>query len=132
MHIDERAKYYGVRGWLLFFCVISVLYFPAEVLNHFAQAPKGIYAAIRSILAALSFNAGVRLFFIKASGIEWVRLFFVLRLIVGIVLLWGIMQSAGIATDRFFTELATLGSLIAWWSYFRYSRRVRVTYGRNI
>jgi hypothetical protein len=106
-----------------------------------AQNPSRILILLDIVVAAFSFYIGLSLWRVGRHALGILRFAFIVMLFVGLLLiLSSIAQNWMAARPRsdpqFWETLAVatqpVSSVIIWWSYFKKSRRVRYTFGRNI
>ena len=130
----------GIRGWLLLFCFIVLLLAPFRLLVEASEA-GWLAAAFDVALALFSVYVGICLVRQSRRALPLLKAYFIVLL--GLALL---VVAAGVAVALFVLrpatailqlELAYSGVQTAvfvgiWWMYFRRSRRVRYTYGRNL
>ena len=136
---SEATELRGIGGWLLLFCAGLTVISPLVVVAEAANSKDGLTIATDLGLAALYIYTGIGLWRTKANYFKWLKVCFVVNLILGVL---GILGSIWTQPDSLQHELSTSNDLAAsirsivgvaiWGSYFRKSKRVRVTYGRNL
>ncbi len=134
-----EPDYYGVGGWLLFFCFTTTFVGPAQLL----------YGAIRSRtpferfwdigLAAAFVFIGIKLWTNGPRAFFWVQVYFLVRfsLIAFLVIAVIISKRPIFNADHSFNSwleaaMSGLAGVLMWWLYFKKSKRVRATYGANL
>ncbi len=131
---------YGIRGWLLLFCIIVAFFNPLKLLVDASEAGWAV-AAFDVALAAFSVYVGICVARLSPRALPLLKAYFIVLLLLGLgsvawaaVLAWFTNGAAG---EEALMRLAGAGARTAffvaiWWSYFRRSLRVRNTYGRNL
>jgi TPR repeat protein len=142
-HTDgEPTRLRGVGGWLLLFCIVTTIIAP---LAHIADAAKSndtVVTLIDVSFTILAFYTGLSVWRVRRHAFRWVRAYLIMIFCFGIA---AYVLSLGQASDNSVTiaELIatrintsqTIGSVIAavmWWQYFKKSKRVNATFGRNL
>lgn len=135
----DVSDYYGVRGWLLWFCLVVAVFTPVMVLASVVHEKNGLAIAIELGLAALYIYTGIGLWRIKTSALNWVEILFIVQLaLVALSALATIGSKRGpwerdFSINPFLEQgILRLSHTIIWWAYFKKSKRVRATYGRNL
>jgi hypothetical protein len=135
----EFSRLYGVRGWLLFFCIVLTVVQPlgtaVEVIGS-----KSLPMIILNIgFAALCIYTGVCLWRIAPKSLEWLEVFLVARLaMAGLSFVSAIYSKLPPLGHDFSINpylqsgVTNLYGVIIWWAYFKKSKRVLTTYGRNL
>ena len=143
----EPARSRGVRGWLLLFCIVTTITAPLAHLVDAANTNDIVMFLIDVSFATLAFYTGLSVWTVRRHAFRWVRAYLIMTLCLGIaayVLPLG--QAGDIAYGPTSVALAeviatrintsqTIGSVIAavmWWQYFKKSKRVKGTFGRNL
>jgi hypothetical protein len=125
-----RPELYGVRGWLLFLCIVLMVFLPLRVVLFLwvivASANDPNFLGLGSllfILAVLSLGAvaGVLLYRERPLGLILAKIFFAIQLAFAAVALIGSL------TTRVSTLVEVFASA-AWLAYLFRSERVRNTY----
>jgi len=125
----ESNQLIGVRGWLLFLCLVLTIFFPVGVLLELfavwrrAQFPLQVLilvvTAIDIAMLALAVTAGLFLYRLRPFGVRLAQLFFVLRLVIAVVAL---------VENRTVESGLAIAVSAAWLIYLVTSERVRRTY----
>jgi uncharacterized protein DUF2569/zinc ribbon protein len=136
---NKATELRGVGGWLLLFCVGLTVISPLFVLAEAVNSKDIPTIAIDLGLAALYIYSGIGLWRVKTDSFKWLKVCFVVNLILGLL---GILGSIWTQPDSLEHKLSSSNDLasgarpiigvVIWWSYFRNSKRVRATYGRNL
>ncbi len=152
-----KSPYYGIGGWLLLFCigatVLSPLFIGVRILDSWdvmARAMESnptfriyglaVYAAY-TLLVISSVFAGLALWTKNRDALRAVTFFFVM-IVLTLAVEYGfpyLLPLSKRVTDALWkdgvgqTEITRSGIyLLVWVSYFKKSRRVRNTFGRNL
>lgn len=129
----------GVGGWLLLFCVGLTVISPIIVVAEAVNSKDGLIIATDLGLAALYIYTGVGLWRTKTNSFKWLKVCFVVNLILGaLAILGSIWTQSGPLEDHFSSSnnltagIRAVIGVVIWWSYFAKSKRVKATYGRNL
>jgi len=131
-----REELQGVRGWLLWFCIVTAILTPlgnAGALMRFAAAgsPWTLYYGV---LVTFSLLVGVSVWRTMPSAISVVKAYFIsfaaweLARITYVVITG---PGQGLDTQMVF-RIRALVWITIWAAYFHKSQRVRATFGRNL
>jgi hypothetical protein len=126
-----RPELYGVRGWLLFLCIVLMVFVPIGVLIELwsvwrrpsltsaAQSASMLTTVVDVAVAGLAIAAGSSLYRMRPIGVRLAQIFFIVRLIVAIA-----------AATEIRTAESALAIVVsaAWLFYLFRSERVRLTY----
>ena len=129
---------HGVGGWLLLFCVGLAMVAPAVSLIRALQNPSLLSLAFIVLIASYQIYVGALLWKVTPDALGTLKVYFIVVSVLGVVLLGGGMAMLAVPRLSRFSErllldgARTLLSTLIWWLYFRKSRRVRNTYGRNL
>ncbi|RKY29009.1 MAG: hypothetical protein DRP79_01555 [Planctomycetota bacterium] len=145
-------RYYGVKGWLLFFClvltvvgplltVVTFSYAVSEIIEYFDTFPgllnMLIIDCVLSVgLMSFSVYAGIALWRIKPNAVKIAKSYLVCYLIYAFIAA-GLPFAAGLPEEA---NMVILGEsvkdlfrsfifFVIWFSYLSKSKRVRDTYG---
>ncbi len=127
----------GVRGWLLFFCVMLTIITPIFYIFLVLRLHSSIDILLHSTLIALSVYAGIMVWRVRPSALQWVTIYLVasVAFVLGNLILamqTGVMATVEQSQDQILGSVRGLIGPIIWAFYFKKSRRVRATYGRNL
>jgi hypothetical protein len=135
----DFSGFYGVRGWLLLFCISQTIIGPVVVLAEAAKSKSFPTIAIDLGLTALSIYTGVALWRRRTNSFRWLKAYFLVLLTFAVL---GLLASIILRRSYLERDLSinpvlggcirTVASVIIWWAYFKKSKRVRATYGRNL
>jgi TPR repeat protein len=142
-HVDgEPPRLRGVGGWLLLFCIVTTIIAP---LAHIADAAKSndtVVTLIDVSFTILAFCAGLSVWRVRRHAFRWVRAYLIMIFCLGIatyVLSLGQVSDISVTIAELIAtrinRSQTVGSVIAavmWWQYFKKSKRVNATFGRNL
>jgi len=135
----DFSGFYGVKGWLLLFCILVTIANPLSAAAEALRIRSVAVTILDAGFAALCICTGYRLWSIKPKSLRWVEIYFVVRLALAAVTLMGAIISKRPALGRDFSLNPSLESgitnvygTIIWWAYFKKSKRVKATYGRNL
>lgn len=126
----ERVPLCGVRGWLLLFCIGTVIVGPIILLAGGATATlenPGAWAA-GFLVVASGVAAGVSVWTRRRNALRFVKVYLVFLFGLGILGLIGSVAGGGPATS----SAGGLVGAVIWASYFRKSKRVKATLGANL
>jgi len=130
----------GVGGWLLLFCVWLTIVDPLLELRllRYLQYATWNWLLLASLgVTVVGVVTGIQLWRVRPQALTCLRLYFAVAVslvVAGIIFLLptlrviGLFGMAGVA-HGWLRALAFLG---VWFAYFKLSRRVRNTYGRNL
>jgi|SRR5882672_8041716 len=122
---------YGVRGWLLFLCIVLMVFVPIGVLIELwsvwqrpsltsaGQSAALLTTVVDVLVAGLAISAGSYLYRMRPVGVRLAQIFFIVRLVIAI--------AAALENRSAEAVLAVVVSA-AWLIYLFRSERVRVTY----
>ena len=146
--VDERIgnPLCGVGGWLLLFCVGTAILSPLALLADAAQNPTDPLTVIFDVaLAGFSAVVGIALWRVIPHSLGLVRAYFIVLLGVGLLsLAVGLLSNLGSfalqgrslaspeSVETLFGAIRPAIFAVVWWSYFKKSQRVRLTFGRNL
>ena len=139
MSDPELRSLKGVGGWLLFFCIALLIIRPVMDFASAGGDPAGL--AIAFVLSALSITTGIMLLLEKPSAFIWLWWFFgvqaaVLALSIGVIVGGFGSEDLGVTGENGIREVVNvvrgIVSLIIWLAYFKRSKRVFATFGRNL
>jgi hypothetical protein len=124
----KQPELHGVRGWLLFLCITLIVFVPFRMALFvwvFVRTPD-IAATLPVLIGTIALDgfgtiSGVLLYRERPLGVLLVKIFFGLRIVLGIPV---VLQSPALG-------LAFMIGPVAWTIYLFRSERVRNTYGKN-
>jgi uncharacterized membrane protein YvlD (DUF360 family) len=126
---------HGVRGWLLWYCVISAIITPIFCLVLIpASDLRDTATLIRFGLYAFSVVAGINLWMVAAKAIPILRAYFIsfgLFQIYSITFEIAAVDYPGRMHDVL-QDIRGFGIAVVWALYFHNSDRVKNTYGENL
>jgi hypothetical protein len=146
---DSSSVPAEVSGWLLALCVILTVVFPAtslyQIISHTIPTAiaahtlnrillLSVYSLLFTALAALSFVAGLRLWFVKPHAVGFARRFLLTYLIANALyfVFWiaviGPTKQAAYAEMGWYHIVGPAASVFLWHTYLEHSKRVRNTY----
>ena len=136
---NDVSEFYGVRGWLLWFCIVLTIINPLVLAADAAKTRDVLAIAIDLGLASLFVYTGISLWRIKPKSLDLVKLCFACQLGLAALLLITVVESKRrlMEPDLSFNPsleggVRTVAYVIIWWAYFKKSKRVRATYGSNL
>jgi uncharacterized membrane protein len=129
---NSRLK--GVRGWLALFWVVITILSPARILVSVFSHPLHSWDLIDLGLVAFSLTIGTLILFESSGTIIVLRAYFITLIALAVL---GIGTSLRDIDSPNGSNLALkyfqpLGFVVLWGAYFKYSERVRSTFGRNL
>jgi hypothetical protein len=142
---------FGIRGWLMFFCIVIVVVAPVQSTYALVKALVGVShvhwhlntlivlglteLVAGALVTAYGVYAGVRLLWIRPDAVRTARRFLVLRLaltLLSAVVPFLVVRSLSTRALLDLVGKPTVQGLIfvaIWYSYLELSKRVRQTYG---
>ena len=130
----------GVRGWLLYICITFTIFTPIKMMEliHVTLAPVVLACYIG--VAATSFVAGFATWATHSFAFIFLRIAFAARLLYSFVQIYlGInlatqrfSTTTDLAKQEFLSAAVNILLVLTLFFYFRVSKRVRNTFGRNI
>lgn len=150
-HIDaDLTRLRGVEGWLLLFCVGTAILSPLELLTEAILRPLGLVDVgfLRPLglpniaLTALAICTGVALWRGRPNALGLAKAYLI-SLVCWDVLLVIVALSAQQSTEVSYQAMPVAAQAVAegvveiiavvfWWFYFKKSKRVKATFGRNL
>ena len=132
--VPARNSLEGVGGWLLFFCF--GLTFVQPLLNFrgaFESGGGAIEYAVAIALTSLSLTTGISLMQRSNSAFRWLVWYFGVQAVLVPLLFLASLDEIRQGQPRAIGQIvhSTL-FLVCWFAYFKRSKRVRVTFGRNL
>ena len=126
----------GVGGWLGWFCVVITVISPAIVLVGTFSEPS-VYSAIDVGLAAFSIFTGVSIWKVSSRALKLTKILLITQFCLGALLVLAQMLESSSATSSHSsssdpTGVRMLVGCVIWFSYFKKSKRVKATFGRNL
>lgn len=133
-HLGTKHPLYGIHGWLMLFCATQTILSPVFVLfavvTGFLKTPLVI--AFQLALCGFAVYTGVSVWRIRPNALKLVKAFLFVMLVLGFVGAfpphWMHLKSKPPAAPG----IRTLVVAASWWLYFKFSKRVKVTFGRNL
>ena len=144
---DESARLRGVGGWLLLFCIVTAIIAPLAHIADAANSNDTVVILIDVAFTMLAFCTGLSVWRVRHNAFRWVRAYLITAICLGVV---AYVISLGQASDMTYDSTSptvaehittrinrsqTIGSVIAaviWWQYFKKSKRVNATFGKNL
>ena len=137
--VAEDLELKGVGGWLLFFCILRTALAPILFITLSLRFRPGLIDLLVLVEIVIGVVAGIHVWSLSKSAFLSLTIYFsasllvtILRLFISLIaLLAGESQSqieAGVSLVSCFFGIALT---IAWMGYFRYSDRVKATFGSN-
>jgi hypothetical protein len=133
-HSSRNSRLKGVRGWLALFWVIITILSPARILMSVFSHPLHSWNLIDLSLAAFSLTVGTLILFESSGTIIVLRAYFITLIALAVLGIGTTLRDIDSASGlniavKYFQPL---GFVVIWGAYFKYSERVRVTFGRNL
>jgi hypothetical protein len=128
-----------VGGFLLFFCVITTVFYPLGYAAEILQNPHDTFVVGFDLgLVAFSIYTGVTTWRARPNALKLIKVYFIVTLVVaGLMILRlsttikEIVQQSP-SENPVATGLRTLMAVAIWWEYFAQSKRVKATFGSNL
>jgi hypothetical protein len=138
--VAEDAPLKGVGGWLLFFCILRTIFGPLSIYYPRHFGPSIPIAILVLLQAAFGIVVGIHVWSVSKSAFLLLRIYFgsallvqALQLFLSLVtLLASPSQSEFDTAAGLVAGFIGIALTIAWIGYFRYSDRVRATFGSNL
>jgi len=126
----------GVGGWLGWFCIVITVISPAIVLVGTFSEPS-VYSVIDVGLAAFSIFTGVSIWRVSSRALKLTKILLIIQLCLGALLVVAQILESSSATSSHSsssdpTGARMLAGSVIWFSYFKKSKRVKATFGRNL
>lgn len=139
---SERRKHplYGAGGWLLLFCIGTAIANPLITIVQVLHSKNVLTAVLAFALAAFALDVGVSLWRLRPDALSVTKVYFIVLLVLAGVEILGWLytfnaakEAAEPGPDSGLWSAARLILFVGiWWSYFKKSKRVKVTFGRNL
>lgn len=138
--IAEDSELKGVGGWLLVFCILLILGGAWSLFTAFSPFKAGFLSILEFLSGIAGFAMGIYLCTVGKSAFLFLKICFIVTICVRLLELLVVVIALLSGTDQDQLELGvalmirfiSLGITIAWIGYFRYSQRVKNTYGSNL
>ena len=143
----ELIRLRGVRGWLLIFCIVTAITTPLATIVAAANSNDTGVILIDMAFTMLAFCTGLSVWRVRHDAFRWVRAYLITSIcLVVVAYLISLGQASDISYDPTAPTIAehiatrinmsqTIGYVTApviWWQYFKKSKRVNATFGRNL
>jgi hypothetical protein len=132
--LEKKHPLYGIHGWLMVFCATQTILSPVLVLFvvviGLLKAPLVI--ALQLALCGFAVYTGVSVWRMRPNALKIVKAFLFVMLVIGFV---GTFPPHWINPKNkppAGSGSQTLMVAASWWLYFKFSKRVKVTFGRNL
>ena len=135
-----ETSLYGIRGWLLYICIALTILGPIRMVQfaHGTSAP--IVLATYIAIAITSFIAGLSTWATQPYAFILLRIALLVRLLYSFLEVYLGVQLAhqqfsttlDLAKQEFLSAAINIMGVLVLFFYFRFSKRVRNTFGRNI
>ncbi|WP_125485715.1 hypothetical protein [Edaphobacter aggregans] len=134
------AQPVGVRGWLLYICIAFTILGPIKMIEFIHGTSAPIMLATYITIAVTSFIAGLATWATRSSAFLFLRIALVARLLYSFLQVYLGMELArqqfsttlDLAKQEFMSAAINILLVLLLFFYFRFSKRVRNTFGRNI
>ncbi len=129
----ELEKLRGVGGWLLVFCIVVTIIHPLINLAEAVATPQPGVIFLDLLLSAAAVTTGVSVWSKQSWAFTMVKAYFITMIVVAVLIFIGAATETNsqVQIDSFVTGIRVLVWVGIWWSYFRRSKRVLATFGRN-
>ena len=131
----DHPELVGVRGWLAWFCIVAAIVSPVIVLVSTLAEPSP-YSLFDLALTVYSVLTGVAIWKLWPRALKLTKVLLIIQFAIGVILVAGQILDSSTANSSSATPdvsgARVLVFSIVWFSYFKKSRRVRATFGRNI
>jgi hypothetical protein len=143
----EPTRLRGVGGWLLLFCIVATIIAPFAHIVDAANSNDTVVILIDVAFTMLAFCTGLSVWRVRHNAFRWVRVYLITAICLGVfAYVISLGQASDISYDPTSPTVAehiatrinrsqTIGSVIAaviWWQYFKKSKRVNATFGKNL
>jgi hypothetical protein len=146
----DSSKLRGIGGWLLLFCIGTAILYPLELLAEAILRPLGLLdigflrplGLLHIALTALAICTGVALWRVRPNALGLVKAYFIsLVCWAGLLVIVGLTAQQSTETSYEAMPAATQAvaeggveiiAVVIWWFYFKKSKRVKATFGRNL
>ncbi|HEX7962771.1 MAG TPA: DUF2569 family protein [Terriglobales bacterium] len=127
--MSSRPKMIG--GWLLLFCVGTILLLPMDLLQEIRESKHLWVQIYDSALLCASLSAGISLVMVSPRAKVFVRIYFLLLLIIVGLIVVRFLNEGRIGHASVMHIFRTTSYVVIWSLYFRSSKRVHETFGEN-
>lgn len=135
----DFSELYGVRGWLLLFCIVITILNPLVAIAGATRSEPFPAMAFELGIAALCVRTGVAVWRKAENALRSLKVYFLVLLSIATLgLLASIILKQPYLKRDLSTDpgqeacLQTVAFVLFWWAYFKKSRRVKATFGRNL
>jgi hypothetical protein len=133
--LEKKHPLYGIHGWLMVFCATQTILSPVFILfaavTGFLKTPLVI--AFQLALCGFAVYTGVSVWHMRPNALKIVKAFLFVILVLGFVEAfpphWLHLKNT---TPSAAPDIQPLVVAASWWLYFKLSKRVKVTFGRNL
>lgn len=141
-HIDAEVTRYapgagplrGVGGWLLFFCVVTTIITPLVSMVEAVNSNDPIVILTEVAFTILALCTGLSLWRVRPHALRWVRAYLIAGPCLSMIAVYALQGQATYTTYEPTSNpvVAAVIFVVTWWQYFRKSKRVKATFGRNL
>ena len=132
----EHPGQIGVGGWLLWFCIMTTIVTPMIDIGSTLSNPSAI-SVMGLGLTAFVVSTGVNLWKMRPRALRLTKILLAIQFWLGLLLF--IAEIAATANESSAGDsrpdsgpFRMLVSSIIWWFYFKKSKRIKATFGRNM
>lgn len=129
----ELRELQGVGGWLMWFCIVLIFIQPVIYLAEAAQNPDLLIITLDLALAALSATTGILLYRTNPAAFSWLWWYFGVLVVIAVLsFMANYFDENEVSFRDKIQPFRTLFFTAVWFSYFKVSKRVLATFGRNL
>jgi hypothetical protein len=130
----------GIGGWLLYICLALTIFGPVKMIGWIHETSAPVVLTTYIAIATTSFVAGLATWATHSSAFFFLRIALVTRVMYSFLEIYlGIglahqqfSPSLDLAKREFLSAAINMFLVLSLFFYFRFSQRVRNTFGRNI
>jgi hypothetical protein len=131
----EHPDLVGVRGWLWFFCFTIAILAPLQIIGEASDSKNVVVWIIGTALALWYIFTGVTILREGERALRYVAIVLIIQFCLGaLTVVAGIAGSDALSSyqPNPLAGLAAIVGSIIWYLYFHFSRRVHLTFERNL
>jgi hypothetical protein len=129
--LQPMTKPKSIGGWLLFFCLGTILFTPLTLLKEAVGSKLLQVHIVDGVLICASLAAGIAVATVSNKAKLFVRIYFLFWLIMGGRFLLNVLTAEELDITRILLAVRPTLYVVVWALYFRSSKRVKETFGEN-
>ncbi len=135
----DNSRPVGIAGWLLYICIVLSILSPFRMLQYLQQTSVPLMVVTYATIGISSLSAGVATWARSSLAFLCLRVAFLVRILYAFLQIYlglRLTQHSGgdarLAQQELVSAATNIVLVVALFLYFRLSRRVRNTLGRNM